>query len=150
MQHLQPSHMYFHIIGYTYIAQTVPMSLKLFLPLNEVLSLHFLPAVTGQPALGSTEHYTISLPVHHGHHSHCSFLLFLFNPKLCCGLFSWPSIETKYILLSVYHCKYQGKLELRLSRSNDLYAQADLLLSICLHNCNVYLKQFQSKMHHVG
>jgi len=33
---------------------------------NEVLSLHFLLAVTGQPAFGSTKCELLSLPAHHG------------------------------------------------------------------------------------
>jgi len=58
------THVFLH--HWLYIAQTVPMSPELFHPLNEVLSLCFLPTVTGQPAFGSIEHELFSLPAGHG------------------------------------------------------------------------------------
>jgi len=58
------THVFLHL--WSYIARTVPMSPGLFHPLNEVLSLRFVPAVTGQPAFGSTDRELLSLPAHHG------------------------------------------------------------------------------------
>jgi len=42
------------------------MSAELFSPLDDVLSFHFLPALTGKPAVDTTERELFSLPAHHG------------------------------------------------------------------------------------
>jgi len=39
---------------WSYITWTVPMSAEIFCPLDDVLSLLFLPALTGQPALNES------------------------------------------------------------------------------------------------
>jgi len=42
------------------------MTSELFLPLDEVLNLRFLPAFTGKPAFGSIERELLSLPARLG------------------------------------------------------------------------------------
>ena len=58
------THVFLH--RWSYIARTVPMSHDLYCPLDEVLSLHFLPALTGQSAFGIAERELLSLPAHLG------------------------------------------------------------------------------------
>ena len=57
-------HVFLH--RWSYVAQTTPWSPELFHPLDDVVSLHFLPAVTGWQAFGSVERELLSLPVHLG------------------------------------------------------------------------------------
>ena len=42
------------------------MATEFFYPLDDVLSLHLLPAMTGQPASGPTERELLSLPARLG------------------------------------------------------------------------------------
>ena len=51
---------------WSYVARTIPWSLKLFHPLDNVVSLRFLPAVTDQKAFGSVERELLSLPARLG------------------------------------------------------------------------------------
>jgi len=74
---------------WSYIPHTVPMTSELFLPLDEVLSLRFLPALTSRPAFGSIERELLSLPACLGglircHHTICSLFLIVFVFKSCC------------------------------------------------------------------
>jgi len=58
------THVFLH--RWPYIARTVPMTSELFLPLDEVLNLCFLPVLTSRPAFGSIERELLSLPAHLG------------------------------------------------------------------------------------
>ena len=54
--------MYVFLHRWSYVAQTIPWSRELFHPLDDVVSLHFLPTVTDRQAFGSVEHELLSLP----------------------------------------------------------------------------------------
>jgi len=58
------THVFLH--RWSYLARTVPMFDDLYCPLDEVLSLRFLPALTGHPAFGPTERELLSLPARLG------------------------------------------------------------------------------------
>ena len=57
-------HVFLH--RWSYVARTIPWSPELFHPLDDVVSLHFLPAVTGWRGFGSMERELLSLPAHLG------------------------------------------------------------------------------------
>ena len=57
-------HVFLH--HWSYFAWTIPWSLELFHPLDDVMSLRFLPAVIGQQAFGLVEHELLSLPAYLG------------------------------------------------------------------------------------
>jgi len=57
------THVFLH--RWSYIAQIIPVSAELFCPLDDVLSLHFLPALTGQPAFCPIEQELLFLPARH-------------------------------------------------------------------------------------
>ena len=58
--HAAFTHVFQH--RWSYIARTVPSVSELFVPLDNVLSLRFLPAMTGQPAFGPIERELLLLP----------------------------------------------------------------------------------------
>ena len=55
-------HVFLH--HWSYFAQAIPWSPKLLHPLDDVVSLCFLPAVTGQQALGTVEHELLHCASH--------------------------------------------------------------------------------------
>ena len=68
-------HVFLH--RWSYFARTIPWSPELFHPLDDVVSLHFLPAVTGQQAFGSVERELLSLPARLGGCSIYQFIIIL-------------------------------------------------------------------------
>ena len=117
---------------WSYIARTVPFTPELFHPLDDVLSLRFLPAMTSRPTFGSIEQELLSLPARLGGlgviiptvHFSSSFLS---SSRVAAPLVDHLLRKCTSCSLDVYQQMYQCKLDLRVSRRNDLSAQADLL-----------------------
>jgi len=105
---------------------------ELFLPLDEVLNLRFLPALTSIPALGSIERELLSLPARlvglgaiiPSVHFSSSFLS---SNRVAAPLVDHLLRKCTTCSLDVYQQMYQCKLNLRVSRHSDLSAQVDLL-----------------------
>jgi len=124
------THVFLH--RWLYLARTVPMSDDLYCPLDEVLSLRFLPALTGQPAFGPTEREILSLPARLGGlgvivpsiHFSSSFSA---SSHVAVPLIDHLLRQCFSCSLDVYQQMFQCKRELRISRRSDLSAQADLL-----------------------
>ena len=124
--------MYVFLHRWLYIAWIVPMSSELFLPLDDILSLHFLPAVTGQSAFGPVERELLSLPARHyglGVIIPTDHFLsyFSFSNRVPAPLIDHLLRQCSSCSLDVYQQMYQYKHELRVSHRNDLSAQVDLL-----------------------
>jgi len=116
---IQPQAAFTHVFlhRWPYSAQTVPMSPEFFHPLNEVLSLHFLPAVS-------------PLNVNY---FHCHGRLGVIIPtayffSLTSSHVAAPLVDHPVVSMSINICK--------ISCCNDLSAQADLFsvstLAMCL------------------
>ena len=122
-------HVFLH--RWSYIARTVPMSSELFLSLDDVLSLCFLPAVTGKSAFGPVEWKLLSLPARHGELGviipTVHFLSSLSSNRVAAPLIDHLLRQCSSCSLDVYQQMYQCKRELRVSHRNDLSAQVDLL-----------------------
>ena len=124
------THVFLHHWSYT--ARTVPFTPELFHPLDDVLSLRFLPAMTGRPAFGSIERELLSLPARLGGlgviiptvHFSSSFLS---SSHVVAPLVDHLSRKCTSCSLDVYQHMYQCKLDLWVPRRNDLSAQTDLL-----------------------
>ena len=124
------THVFLH--RWSYIARTVPFTPELFHPLDDVLSLRFLIAMTDRPEFGSIERELLSLPARLGElgviiptvHFSSSFLS---SSHVAAPLVDHLLRKCTSCSLDVYQQMYQYKLALRVSRRNDLSAQADLL-----------------------
>jgi len=124
------THVFLH--RWSYIAWTVPMTSEFFYPLDDVLSLRFLPAMTSQLPFSSIECELLSLPACLGGlgvivpsvHFSSSFLS---SSRVTAPLVDHLLRKDSSCSLDVYQQMYRCKLDLRVSRRSDLSAQAGLL-----------------------
>ena len=103
------------------------MNFELFHPLDDVLSLRFLPAMTCRLAFGSIERELLSLPAHLG-----GLGVIIPTVHFSSSFLSLSHVAADHLLrkcisrsLDVYQQMYQ--FDLWVSRRSDLSAQADLL-----------------------
>ena len=108
-----------------YVAQTLPWSPELFHPLDDVVSLRFLPAVTGRQAFGSVERDLLSLPARLGGLGsvvpsiHLSSFYAL-SQQIAAHLIDKLLQQSPSCSLTIYEGMYQSKHEVGASCCNDL------------------------------
>ena len=112
---------------WSYVARTIPWSPELFHPLDDVVSLRFLPAVTGRQAFGSVERELLSLPARLGGLGivvpsiHLSSFYAL-SQQIAAPLIDQLLQQSPSCPLTIYEGMYQSKREA--PHHNDLFTFA--------------------------